>query len=128
MKKLLTESKNYKVIGEYETVYLIDKMTGKDTIIGDFYGDPVGGIIDTNEQLAIMYGCGIIVYFLREPFEQYSYSTRSAQWSDIGRDEPEMWIENVCQLDNCKFEIEFEDGSKKLLCVEGNNCSVCGKE
>ena len=31
-----------KVIGEYETVYLIDKMTGKETIIGDFYGDPVG--------------------------------------------------------------------------------------
>lgn len=128
MKKLLTESKNYKVIGEYETVYLIDKMTGKETIIGDFYGDPVGGIIDTNERFAIMYGCGIIVYSLREPFEQYSYHTESAQWSDIGRDKPEMWIENVRQLDNCKFEIELEDGSKKLLCVEDNNCFVCDKE
>lgn len=105
-------------------MYLIDKTTGKETIIGDFYGDPNGAIIDTNERFAIMYGCGIIAYSLREPFEQYSYNSRS----DIGRDKPEMWVENVCQLENCKFEIEFEDGSKKLLCVEGNNCFVCDKE
>lgn len=39
--KKLAESKNYKVESSYETVYLIDKLNGLTTIIGDFLGDPM---------------------------------------------------------------------------------------
>ncbi len=76
---ILAESNNYKVVSEYETVTLVNKRTGLSVNIGDFYGDPQGALIDLNERFAVMYGCGLIVYFIREPYECYSYNKETSQ-------------------------------------------------
>jgi len=72
IENLLAESAHFKIIGEFEIVKL--KRWGKrTTIIGDFYGDPSGALIDQQEKWCLMYGAGIIIYFLRPPFQEYSY-------------------------------------------------------
>jgi hypothetical protein len=54
--KILTESGSYMLGNEYEYGYLINKRNGKKVYLGDSYGDPNFGIIDKNEQWAILFG------------------------------------------------------------------------
>ena len=89
---VLAESNNYKVTHEYETVYLHFKNENRMPVcIGDFYGDPECAIISLNENFAAMGGCGIIVYFLRGPFEEYSYAKTSAQFYEFHRNPNDIW-------------------------------------
>lgn len=120
MKHLITlaESEHYVVINEYETVSLIDKITHEKTIIGDFYGDPEGAIIDSNERFVVMYGCGLIVYFLRTPYEEYTYNKKTTQWFEIGRYEPVMWIKNVLQINDRDIKAIFENEEMKIISIE----------
>ncbi|MCH5348052.1 MAG: hypothetical protein J1E40_01900 [Oscillospiraceae bacterium] len=114
----LAECKRYAVISEYETVYLIDKTANTKIIIGDFYGDPNGAIIDPNEKFVVMYGCGIIVYFLVPPFKEYTYNTKTAQWFEIGRNEDIMWIQKVLQISDKKIKAVLENGQTEIISVE----------
>jgi hypothetical protein len=80
------------VTHEFETVYLHFKNESRIPIcIGDFYGDPECAIISLNENFVAMGGCGIIVYFLREPFEEYSYDKISAQFYEFNRSSNDIW-------------------------------------
>lgn len=115
---ILAESNNYKVVGEYETVTLINKRTALSVSIGDFYGDPQGAVIDTYERFAAIYGCGLIVYFIREPFENYSYGKETSQWFEVGRNEPVMWIDNVVHISRNELKLFLDDGSEKILTLE----------
>lgn len=119
-KIMLAESKNYKIISSYESVYLIDKSNDSEIYIGDFYGDPNGAVIDCHERFAAMYGCGLILYFIREPFENYCYGKKSPQWFEFGRDEPTAWIENVIQTDDDNLELFFENGTSRTIFAGDN--------
>ncbi|MBQ5331825.1 MAG: hypothetical protein J6K92_00990 [Oscillospiraceae bacterium] len=114
--KILAESRNYTVISEFESVYL-KKIDGTKILIGDFYGDPIGALIDRDERFVIMYGCGLIMYYLRPPFEEYSYSSETDQWYEFGRDEPVRWIENVVQLDKNSFQLTGESGENDIITI-----------
>ena len=71
---VLAESEHYYLKKCYEDASLFSKEDGRlITSVGDFYGDPDGGIIDRNERFCVTYGCGYIIYFIREPFEGYMY-------------------------------------------------------
>lgn len=93
----LTESNNFIVYNEYEGVFLKNKLTGQEVQIGDFYGDPQGAIISADEQYCLMFGCGVIIYYLKLPFEPFQYHTKSAQWEVWGREgnSEDVWVENV---------------------------------
>ncbi len=54
--KILAESQNYVLGNEYEYGYLINKHTGKEFYLGDSYGDPTFGLIDKNENWALLFG------------------------------------------------------------------------
>jgi hypothetical protein len=95
---ILARSSHYTVSHEYEVV-LLDRPSGPAVVIGDFYGDPVAAIIDAEENWAIVVGCGILLYRLREPFTPYEYDKRCDQWWEAHRSPPDVWwIECVYQV------------------------------
>lgn len=100
----LAESVKYKIEYEYETVFLLHPAG--QTVIGDFYGDPVAAIIDKDERWCAIVGCGLILYYLKPPFKPYEYDCKTKQWVEFHRTPPDnWWIDNVNQKD--KNEIEF---------------------
>ena len=54
--KILAESPNYILGNVFEYGYMIDKKTGHNIYLGESYGDPAFGIIDKDEQWAILFG------------------------------------------------------------------------
>ena len=112
----LAESEHFIIESEYETVFLSDKSNGQRTVIGDFYGDAEGAIIDRNEEFAVVFGCGVIVYYLTEPFEEYRYDTVCAQWKEFGRDGGK-WVNAVTQTQDGCLLIEYEDSTTATLSV-----------
>lgn len=112
---ILAERANYVVSAEFETVYLMHKAdpSWRETVIGDFYGDPTAAAIDEHERLVVMVGCGVIVYYLNEPFEPYRYDTETTQWTDVFREPAKtLWIESVVQRDANTFVVEVEANSE----------------
>ena len=115
-RRILAESENYKIVSEDECVTLIFKNSDREVKIGDFYGDPDGAFLDVHEKYCVMYGCGVIVYFLHNPFEEYLYDKNTEQWVEYGR-EPQniLWFENARQIDNNSFEIITENGNTEII-------------
>lgn len=136
--KILAESQNYKIVSEYEYVNLIFKNSDKEVQIGHSYGDPEGAFIDLHEKYCVMYGCGVIVYFLNDPFEKYWYCKSTKQWVEYGREPqnilwvrncipdliqnyPEgdydkiLWVEYAHQIDDNSFEIVTENGNTDII-------------
>ncbi len=74
MDNVLAESKNILVIYEYERVFIIFKYRNKKVCMGDFYGEPQAAVISKDERYCVV-GCGVIIYYLQEPFQEYSYNT-----------------------------------------------------
>ena len=115
---ILSESNNYMIVNEYETVTLIVKQSQKRVVIGDFYGDPDIGIISEDETICAMCGCGVIVYFIKEPFIEWKYHTSNSQWIEWGREiGKEVWIEDMFFIDNNTIEITTEENKKIVLSI-----------
>lgn len=112
---LLAESKHYMVYSEYESVTMLIKATKKELLIGDFYGDPQGAIIAEDETYCIMWGCGVIIYYLTEPFKEYEYEIKTKQWNEWGRDKPIVWIENIESIN---------DETIRLMTDQGENITI----
>ena len=105
----LAESKHYKIYNEYENVIMEIKETNRKILIGDFYGDPHMAIISEDEKVCVMCGCGVIIYFLKEPFREYDYHVQADPWKEWGRNKAkEIWVESVRYIDNEIIEIESE--------------------
>lgn len=103
--RILAETKNIKVTGDFEVVTL-DSKDESDLVIGDFWGDPEGAIIDWNERWIAMYGCGIIIYKLGGLNTPYSYNTPCDQWIELFRDsdkEKQPWIVLLEQIEENKI-------------------------
>ena len=113
MKRILAQSNKYVVSHEYETVCL--KFIGKDReiVIGDFYGDPETAFISSDENYCVIGGCGIIVYYLQEPFIEFDYNKKSKQWIEIFREKENIWwvsnIEKGSSTEWIKFRIQTND-------------------
>ena len=95
--RLLAESANYYIVASFESCSLYRKSDDSFVcVVGDHYGDPTGAVISPSEDFCVTVGCGAVVYFLRVPFEDYSYSVASPSWYEFGRDPKGiLWIESV---------------------------------
>ncbi len=92
MKRNLAESKNYKVISEFEMVSLIFKAKDREPVyIGDFYGNPDSAIISNDERFVAIAGCGLIIYNLHEPFDDYFGVANTNQYFVLNNSEPNIW-------------------------------------
>ena len=108
----IAESEHYAVVRECEDCYLMFKdMSRKSVSVGDFYGDAEFALIDRNERFVVMGGLGIIIYFLRAPWNSYSYDKKTAQWIELGRGEKEMYYDAVKQKGDTVIEIIDADGN-----------------
>lgn len=81
---VLAENSNYLIYKNYEDVTLRDKNTNRETLIGDFYGEADMAVFSEDETFCAMCGCGVIIYFMKEPFQQYEYYVTTDQWKDWG--------------------------------------------
>lgn len=124
--RILAESEKYLIQSEFEPVYLIFKQSKKNVGIGDFYGDPDMAAISEDEKTCVMCGCGVIIYFLKEPFKQYSYvSYDNNQWIEFGREQgKEIWVEIARFIDNSTIELITEYQEKIILSIQGNRVVV----
>jgi hypothetical protein len=114
---LLAESENYQVFYDYESVDLISKATGKTITIGDFYGEPNVAIISPDEKFVAMAGCGLIVYFIKEPFRHYEYDKLDlTQWNEWFRNTGnELWISSIQYVNSQTIKIVDETGISRVL-------------
>ena len=114
---ILAESENYYIKGTFESADLYSKSDNRRIAqVGDFYGDPEDGLIDRYERFCITVGCGYIIYFLREPFEDYMYDKNTKQWIEGGRNaDNTKWIEAVRQVSDNEAEITDEYGNTEII-------------
>ncbi|MCH7329569.1 hypothetical protein [Acinetobacter modestus] len=115
----LSQSKSYKIIHLYESAY-IAPLQSSDIYqyieIGDFYGNPEVAIIDQNEKWCAVGGCGLIIYFIQEPFTPYQYDQESSQYFEIHRSPLSIWwIEDLQQISQSKILITLEDSQTRIL-------------
>ena len=113
MRQILTQSNKYVITHEYEVVSLLNRSSGREIIIGDFYGDPEVAFISKDESYCVVGGCGLIIYYLKEPFQEYEYHVDSKQWKDVFRDNNDIWwisdISEGSNLNKIRFFIGEND-------------------
>jgi hypothetical protein len=124
MNSILAESKNLLVINEYEKVFLDFKNSNRKVYIGDFYGDPQAAVISNEESFCVMVGCGLIIYHLQEPFEEFAYKKSTSQWIELFRESgKEWWIESIEVIDNLNImftveEVDTENGGRYKMNID----------
>jgi hypothetical protein len=111
----LARSRNYAVLHEYEEAFL-ETSDGRRVSLGSFYGDPECALIDEAERWCVVAGCGLVVYFLREPFspvnicpsEQYVWvypAWVNPQWV-VGMSQPSRDVVRfTCDPDGSRTEV-----------------------
>ncbi|MBR5667560.1 MAG: hypothetical protein IKW95_07735 [Lachnospiraceae bacterium] len=113
---ILAESSHFAILKEYERASLCTKQDFKPVAcVGDFYGDPQDAYIDPKEKFCITVGCGIILYYLREPFESYAYDKTSLQWIETGREGDALWCDRIETVTDTFFIITLENGTKRKV-------------
>ena len=118
--KQMAESNNYLILNEYEKVFLKLKATSQLILIGEFYGDPDVALISDDETYCAVGGEGVIIYYLRDPFEEFSTKYKSLnQWKIWGRgtNKETMWVSEIDQIDSKHIRVELEDSETILLSI-----------
>jgi hypothetical protein len=89
----LAESEHYKVTSQFEevTLHFKDRIWKKPIYLGDFYGEPDCCIISGNEQYLVVAGCGLIVYRLVAPFDEYGSAADPYQYAELFKEPPHPW-------------------------------------
>lgn len=115
----LTQSQNYKIIHFQETVYLAPLQSNcisEYIEIGDFYGNPEVAIIDHDEKWCAIGGCGLIIYFIKEPFILYQYGQQTFQYFELHRNPPSIWwIDALQQISPSKILITLENAETRTI-------------
>lgn len=113
---ILAESPHYFIRKEYERAMLYRKPDAAPVAcVGDFYGDPADAYIDPEERFCITVGCGIVLYYLREPFASYKYDQSTAQWIETGRDDDSLWCDRIDEVADTYFVVSLENGEKRSV-------------
>jgi len=87
--RILAESTNYILGNAYEYGYIFDKRMGQEFYIGDSYGDPQFGLIDKNENWAMLFGHDSYLWTPAEVFplsgygEMFEWPYEARQASDL---------------------------------------------
>lgn len=131
MSSIRVESKNFLVTNEYEKVFLNIKSNSRKVYIGDFYGDPQAAVISNDETFCVMVGCGLIIYFLQEPFKEFGNDKSTKQWKELFRESgQEWWIESAEVIDDSTImftveEVDSQNGGKYKLKIDNFEIIKC---
>ena len=111
---ILFESEHYFVYRDFEDASLYQKPDSKYiTSVGDFYGEPEDAYIDPQEKICITIGCGIILYYLKEPFEDYMYDRNTSQWIEAGREGDIEWCDKIEKVTDSYVIVSLEGEEKR---------------
>lgn len=114
-RQTLATSHNYTIEHEYELAYLCTP-DGRKVVVGDFYGDPQAALIDADENWCAIGGCGLIIYRLTEPFDEYACGKPSKQYREFHREPPGVcWIEELKQLGAREIELKLDSGAIQVM-------------
>lgn len=94
--KILAESETYILGNEFEYGYIIDKKTKSNIYLGSSYGDPSFGIIDKNEQWALLLGHTSYLWTPKELSnlnEIHSDSDEMLEWPFVARQISDFEVE-----------------------------------
>ena len=76
---VLDERDGLRLVHEYETV-ILEGAEVPNVIVGDHYGDPIGGLIDREGAWVASIGEGVQVYRIAKPYTPYEREVESGQW------------------------------------------------
>ena len=112
MKSILAESEHYIIVSEYEDCSLMFKDRSRGPVsVGNFYGDAEFALIDRNERFVVTGGCGIVIYFLCDPWDDYITNKKTDQWIELGIGDTDIYYDSVRQLSDTALEITDADGN-----------------
>jgi len=112
MKEIIAESEHYIVVREYEDCSIMFKdMSRRPVSVGNFYGDAEFALIDRNERFVVTGGCGIVIYFLREPWDDYFINKKTDQWIKLGIGDADIYYDAVRQISDTVIEITDADNN-----------------
>ncbi len=111
---ILAESEHFYIMKDYEDASIYRKTDSeKVACVGDFYGDPEDAYIDPSEKFCITIGCGIIKYYLTEPFEIYMYNRNTPQWVEAGREGNIEWCDKIEEVTDSYILVSLEGEEKR---------------
>lgn len=85
-------------------------------IIGDFYGDPEVALIDAEERWCAVAGCGLIIYFLKNPYTPYQYDQHTEQYFEAGRTQADLWwVTAIEQTGPFSIRVSCDNGVQHQL-------------
>ena len=117
MHEVIAESEHYRVVSVYEECRLEFKTEDRPYVrIGDFYGDAEFALIDRNEKFVVTGGCGVVIYRLQEPFDDFTSKKKPDQAILMGFDEP-IYYDSVEQISDNAVKLIDADGGETV--VEG---------
>lgn len=104
---------------EFETVWAYVPGVAGRPVIGDFYGEPRGAAIDDAERWCVMVGCGVIVYKLTGPWQEYNYDLVTDQWWEAYRGPDDiLWMAGSRHVGGALFSCEVRrDANEYQPCV-----------
>lgn len=89
------------------------RPNGKEVVIGDLYGDPNCAVISSDENWCAIGGAGLIVYYLKIPFEPYQYNHQTYQWIEFGRNRDDIWwIESLNEISETQLKFTTDPYGK----------------
>jgi hypothetical protein len=86
-------------------------MSRRPVSVGNFYGDAEFALIDRNERFVVTGGCGIVIYFLREPWDDYFINKKTDQWIKLGIGDADIYYDAVRQISDTVIEITDADNN-----------------
>ena len=116
----LAESGRFKIVNLYESAYILDKKNKHAIYADDFYGDPSGAVISSDEKIAVIFGCGLMICFLKEPYLDYSCNGNPShwfQWFETGMSEDNKYVDNVNITDEGHIQVYYENKSISVITV-----------
>ncbi|MBP5489674.1 MAG: hypothetical protein J6Y10_03640 [Lachnospiraceae bacterium] len=117
--RILAESENYYILRNYEEAELYRKSDLEYiTRVADYYGDPQDAYIDPEERFCITVGCGLVKYYLCEPFEAYLYDRNTPQWIETGREGNIMWCDHIDEVTNDYVLVSLDGGEKRKFDID----------
>ncbi|WP_192822628.1 hypothetical protein [Rufibacter sp. LB8] len=118
--KILCQTERLKIEHEFDTAFLIDKVTGLVLLEDDFYGDPTCGIIHPSNQWAVIAGEHLVVWTEKETKQihdddlKWIHSIRILDSDSVGllvdplSEKPAIWKLNVRSFEYNKLR-DFTD-------------------
>lgn len=116
---ILAESKNYYIMRDYEDASIYRKSdSSKIVCVGHHYGNPEDAYIDPEERYCITVGCGIIKYYLKEPYDIYVYDKATPQWIEVGRTDNIEFADKIEEVTDSYFVVSCEGAARRKFNLE----------